>query len=647
MAANYGLLTESARVPMSGQPFHMGTPVENQAIRYGMEGKKLAVESGQQEFDRSNEDRDIMKSALAVPENDLATPEGVANLLGAVKGRVSPDAYSGLSAHADKVNATHLKNQEYLMKMRGEILDLHAKQMETLSPAIDQGLTEYNKNKAEKGEAYAAEKQREFMGNLFTHTQGMKLPNGQPLYPPELTNSLKDMPPEKMDSVLRGTKYLTEETRRIHVDRQSQDLASKTKEREEAMKGGTEYQDKQGNLWMLTATGVPMRMNPVTQHYEATPGGAFPDVKTLTQIGGKQPAAKAGVPHTFRDSAQGDTYTQNADGTFLKRDAKTGAESTAITLPDGAAKLGAPTKGAQATFTPETAHSIAMSMAMGETKPSRLTPTQNTQLLEAENDIRRMSKLSAVDFANLKTDSKAKRTALRNVENTLNQVAAFDRLVDYNAEQIKILLPKATNTDIPILTKLILSGEGKFTGVGPANAQLGVAIDSLLKEYTKITSGSMGNQVLAEGEINKARQIINSARTPEDLMAVVEYFQKEAKVGRIGGLSAQRDELLSSISAPFKDVKGPDVDHKKIDSKDQTARDSDAHKILRDEYNRELAALKTVTDPEVRQRKMDSIREIRKEAKDKGLALPEPGEATDKPKELTSKSGVKFTVTVK
>ena len=623
---NYGLLTSAAQVPMSGVPFKMNTPDENQAIHYGMEGRKLAVEQGQQEFAQGNQDRDILKQALAVPENDLATPEGTQNLMGAVKGKVSPERYSALADHAEKIKATHLKNQQMLLQMPGDVLDLQARQMEALAPALDQGLREYEKNKSEKGEVYAAQQQREFMGNLFTHTKGMKQPNGQPLYPDELVNSLKDMDPAHMDSVLRGTRYMAEQTKQAYEQARATDLESKIKEREAAMKGGQEYQDKQGGLWMLTTTGIPMRMNPLTQQYEVSPNGAFPDIKTLTPIGGKAGQGGGGAPTVLRSLSTGDTYTLNKDGTFLHRDAKTGAEQTVVTPAEDAVKAGTAPKSKQLEFSPETAHSIAMSMAMGETKPTRLTPAQNTQLFEAQNDIRKMAGLSSSDFANIQTNNKLRRTAIRNIENTMGQVEGFEKLVTYNSNKIKELLPQATNTDIPLLTKLILEGKGQFSGVGTANAQLAIAIDSLLKEYTKITSGSMGNQVLAEGEINKARQLINAARSKEDLLAVVDYFQQEAKIGRIGGLRAQRDSMVSSLSEPFKDVKEPPSNPGKISPAQQAENDKDQPKIYQAEYDRMVGELKSITDPAARKRKLDDIKAVRSEAAKVGLKLPEPGE---------------------
>ena len=625
---NYGLLNSAAQVPMSGTPFQMHTPTENQAIRYGMEGKKLAVEAGQQEFAQGNQDRDILKQALAVPENDLATIDGTKNLLGAVKGKVSPERYSALADHAEKIKTSELAHQKTLAQMNLDALELPAKQAEALDVALQQGLNQHETDRAQKGEVYATEQQKKFMAKLFEHTKGMMQPGtSNPMFPPELIAQLPTMDASHMDSVLRGSKARGEQTKQAYELARTADMVSKTKEREAAMKGGQEYQDKQGNLWMLTTTGIPMRMNPLTQQYEASPNGSFPDIKTLTPVGGKAGQGGGGAPTVLRSPSTGDTYTLNKDGTFLHRDAKTGAEDTVVTPAEDAVKAGTAPKAKQLEFSPDTAHSIAMSMAMGEAKPTRLTPAQNTQLFEAQNDIRKMAGLTPAEFANIQTNNKLRRTAIRNIENTMGQVESFEKLVTYNAEQIKELLPKATNTDIPLLTKLILEGKGQFSGVGTANAQLAIAIDSLLKEYTKITSGSMGNQVLAEGEINKARQLINAARSKEDLLAVVDYFQKEAKVGRIGGLHAQRDSMVSSLSEPFKNVKEPTGNPGKVSPETQAERDKDQPKIYQDEYDRYIRELPSITDPAARKRKLDDIKSVRAEAAKVGLKLPEPGDA--------------------
>ena len=78
---------------------------------------------------------------------------------------------------------------------------------------------------------------------------------------------------------------------------------------------------------------------------------------------------------------------------------------------------------------------------------------------------------------------------------------------------------------------------------------------------------------------------------------------------------------------------------------DQKARDADAGKILKDEYDKAVKELAGLTGDTLR-RKREDIAALRREAKTKGVDLPEPGVTSDAPKTLTSKTGKKFTVTV-
>jgi hypothetical protein len=79
-----------------------------------------------------------------------------------------------------------------------------------------------------------------------------------------------------------------------------------------------------------------------------------------------------------------------------------------------------------------------------------------------------------------------------------------------------------------------------------------------------------------------------------------------------------------------------------VPKEEQKARDSESGKILRDEYDKQVKELGGLTGDALK-RKRDDIAALRREAKTKGIDLPEPGVASDdKIKTAVEKSGAKY-----
>src|SRR6266850_5320747 len=163
---NFGLLSQTAQVPMQGVPLQMNTPVENQTKRITMEGKQLELGEQQRQVSEESQDRDILKQTLSEDGVDLATPEGTKNLLSKTKGKVSPGIYSKLADHYDKIQANNLKNQQILTNLGTDQLTNYSAQLEQVAPELDALDKQYDKTKAEKGQVAAEAEMREKMAGV-------------------------------------------------------------------------------------------------------------------------------------------------------------------------------------------------------------------------------------------------------------------------------------------------------------------------------------------------------------------------------------------------------------------------------------------------------------------------------------------------
>ena len=619
---NYGLLNSAAQVPMSGTPFQMHTPTENQAIRYGMEGKKLAVEQGQQEFSQGNQDRDIMKQALSVPENDLATPEGVNNLMGAVKGKVSPDRYSALADHAEKIKTTHLKNQQMLLQMPGDVLDLQARQMEALAPAVDQGLKEYEKNKAEKGEVYAAQQQREFMGNLFTHTKGMKQPNGQPLYPDDLVNSLKDMDPAHMDSVLRGTKYMAEQTKRAKDEATTKRQEAEAKILNGGGKSWDELQAPDGTIYRVSKlNGQILKQDQTTGALSPVP--ALPP--GIQRLGAPSQAQKKS---DIMVDSDGNKWSVVSESTVLKN----GTEVLPLrTMPSDVKKLTA--KGAgekQSVMEDSTLQFLAdYASRTGKSFPVPALGIGNTNgrtlYLNAAANLAKDRGYDGSEAGDLALQRDAAKLANANLQkqNAIIKVGEQDLIGVMSA--MKEELKKIGGPDSPLVRSFWNKASTEWMG-DPQFKGLNAAYANFLDVSAKVLSGQSGAGGTPVSYLELAKKQLGDN---PNLAQVVEVDKMMTKLFDIRQKAVEKtSEELRRTSEMVPKAGSPAAARAegKVDPKVQGERDDDRKVILLQEYDRMLGQLKDIPTGPERERKLSDLREARKEAKSIKLDLPDPGE---------------------
>lgn len=385
---NFGLLSQTAQVPMQGVPLQMNTPVENQTKRITMEGKQLELGEQQRQVSEESQDRDILKQTLSEDGVDLATPEGTKNLLSKAKGKVSPGMYSKLADHYDKIQANNLKNQQILTNLGTDQLANYSAQLEQVAPELDALDKQYDKTKAEKGQVAAEAEMKERMAGVVGKYGAMKMPNGAPLFAPQILQNLRDAPPDILHATVANTKYM-------------QNQVSETLKREQARRAGAEADILQGGGKNMTTlqdptTGKLYFQSPTGKTYEKQDGTLKESTFLPTGL------VKPGSTQAARASAVKDTpaLTQDENEFIAEYQTTTGKQVPGIPAGNGVAATKARTEYLKAFvemaknrgYTGDEAGEIALERDASKEALKKLT-TNNAVVVAGEQDLKKVGSL--------------------------------------------------------------------------------------------------------------------------------------------------------------------------------------------------------------------------------------------------------------
>ena len=142
--------------------------------------------------------------------------------------------------------------------------------------------------------------------------------------------------------------------------------------------------------------------------------------------------------------------------------------------------------------------------------------------------------------------NKANAGALNAIVKQENLVGAFERNFTKNADLALGLNDKRDHSGVPLTQKWINAGRKALAG-DPDLRQFDIAIKSVVNEYGKIISGSMGNTALAQGEIKRMEDRLASAQTPAEVAAVISFMKQET-ANRMAGFKEQKGQLTGEIS---------------------------------------------------------------------------------------------------
>lgn len=142
--------------------------------------------------------------------------------------------------------------------------------------------------------------------------------------------------------------------------------------------------------------------------------------------------------------------------------------------------------------------------------------------------------------------NKANSTALAQIQKQQTMVGAFEKNFVKNADIALELSAKVDRTGMPLANKWLNAGKRSIAG-DPELAAFDQAIKSASNEYAKIISGSMGNTAVAEGEIRKMEEKLNSAQTKEQVAAVISLMKRETD-NRMTSFNDEKAQLRATMT---------------------------------------------------------------------------------------------------
>ena len=575
MAVDFGLL--NTNLPVTGpKPMDLNTPTQNAQAVYNMEGKKLDVAEKQQEFQQGNQDQAALKEAMADPQNNLATPDGMANLLKTVQGKVTPKTLMGLADHAQKVKANDIALNESVMKMDEQARKNYSESFEYIASEMDDVYAEYHQNLKTMGKEAADKIYKEKTAPIVQKYAGVKLPNGTPLVPPALINNVQNGDVNMIDAMYANSQHVKNKLdaadKQAQVEQRIAEAAAKNaaadalKPGQGPGKGAETFLDKDGNT-ILQSKSHP------EEFYKLGPGGV--------------PQRLAGAPEGLR---------------------KIGSASEVKREEEGAAKI------------PPEKQKILTDYALLNPLPhpsARLSPAAaaawNISLADSIAEAGG-SKVAAMDALTRKADAAALRVQT-------NQSAAIEnttRDIKFNMGGIEDELRKLGGPDSPKVRALLQTAVNDWEG-GPEYSALKTYMTNLQEQTGRLFSRATGAAGTPVGFLNLAKELNNGN------MNLEQFLKSKDAIGKLADWSLksatqEKETLLKDMEGHFKNSGGGT----KVDPKDQKARDSDAAKIISDEVPRILSDY-VKSSPEDRDRKWKDLKAIRKEQMRAGALQMAPG----------------------
>jgi len=140
--------------------------------------------------------------------------------------------------------------------------------------------------------------------------------------------------------------------------------------------------------------------------------------------------------------------------------------------------------------------------------------------------------------------SKAGGQALGQLTKQEAMVGAFEKTATKSADLSLSLSDKVDRLGSPVFDKWLQAGRKSLAGNADVT-NLAVANNSLVTEYAKIMSGSMGNTAVSDSARAHAADLINAAMTKEQYAGAIATLKKEMAY-RMQSYKDQRKELIDA-----------------------------------------------------------------------------------------------------
>lgn len=593
MAVDFGLLGQ--QTPLKSQ-FTPADAVGATRATYTLAGEMVDTQEKMRAQQESAQDRAAIKEFMS-GGGDLHTPTGVKSALTALQGRISPDAYMRLGQHASAVAKADLDFNTKLQAMKDTDLAAYDAGLERSMPLLAELKKQYDTDLSIGGKASADAKFNDARGRMLSTIQQQMASTGTPLYPAEVLNAIKSMEPAALDGVLAASKYQKGVVEQRLKAAQADRAAAEAKAFETG-KSFVPYTDKAGNNYLYSAVGgIVVKVDPATGERvripnlppDATPTGSTQTAKMLAT------GALDEVKLTNEENAWLANYQGNLGKSIPGIPAGAGNNFARMAYIKEFVKQNM-AKG----YTGEEAGSVALQRDVSREALKKMI-TQNAIIVSGEKDL----------------------------ENVLDTIK----------EEIK----KVGGPDSPLVRRYMNRAFTEVLG-DPAFTGLNAAWANFQETGARVLSGQTGAGSTPVSYLKLAQESLGTNPNLAQVMKLDETMRKLFKARERAFDETRKQVLLQAQATPKPGTPA---------SEKAESRNAERVNVLRSEYDKEAArARDTAAAPEERARARANVRTVREELKALGVDVPDlsadtaPTPAAGGGKELTTKSGKKFTVTV-
>lgn len=516
MAVQAGLLDD--RLPMSVETPDIPGNINKS---FTMAGNRMKVQEEGRQLDEAASDRTTLQEYLK-GGGDLYTPAGVEKAVGDLKGKVSVDEYGNLIKHAQLAKDTDLKYKDGLTKLSTSELALQGVQSEKTAQMLAQPLDAYNKTKATQGEPAALAEFNKSRDQVMAQLGAQKGANGQPLYPPEFLNTLKDADPSHVQGLINVSKYHQTE------------IENKLKEAQtEHAKAGTDVQEAEAKLY--------------------------------NSQGGISRAAPSEIAKIDADVRAGRITQEQGESMKAGIVAKKAGTSEGGGMSDGAV------------------HDAGVHYYLThEFPPGRLSPLERTKIINDAHEEAVRNSDDAESASIRQSLNKSRQLALNDNAKREALIDTYEKDADKRLGLVLELAKKADPGGVPALNRWINAGRQQIEGDVDVN-NLNSAMISAQAEVARVMSGALTNAATSDSARAEAAQIMNKYMTMDQLESLVPNIRREFDFKK-QAFADERRELTNMMGTPKGQADRAAQDAAKVDPKTQKSRDDQRIPILAKEY---------------------------------------------------------------
>jgi len=187
-------------------PLAAGAMAPNPVKMVGQAYELAGAMEKQQQVQEQRQDQQSIQQYLKEGGN-FNTPEGLAAAAEKLKGIVSPKAYQTLEQARQESKLNEAKVQEQYLKLPEEVLKGEAAQNQSVIQQLDTGVMQHQKDVTEVGQQEADRRYGEYKNQILPQLAQQKMPNGQPLYPPQLLQKYSGSNVKQDQSAMMSMKY--------------------------------------------------------------------------------------------------------------------------------------------------------------------------------------------------------------------------------------------------------------------------------------------------------------------------------------------------------------------------------------------------------------------------------------------------------